>query len=68
MQVSMYTPSLSKSKGEDKGYCASCTSHCPERRVVIEYQQTHDIPTRNHKYHRMRFATITTNAIPHMFS
>ena len=53
---------------ENKWYCTSCTGNCPEREVVIEYQKTHDFPTQNHEYHPMRFATITTNAIPHTFS
>ena len=29
---------------ENKWYCTSCIGNCPERKVVIEHQQTHDIP------------------------
>ena len=52
---------------ENKWYCTSCIGNCPTTKVVTEYQQIHDIQTRNHEYRPLQFPTITTNPIPHTY-
>ena len=52
----------------NKWYCTSCPGVCPERKVVIDYQETLDTHLQNHEYHPMQFRTVTTEPIPHTLS
>ena len=53
---------------ENKWFCTSCSGVCPERKVVIEYQETLDTHLQNHEYHPIEFRTVTTESIPHTLS